>query len=557
MAEILEVRVPDIGEADNVTIAEVLVAVGDTVAEEDSLVTLESDKASMEIPAPQAGTVKEIRVAEDDEVAEDAVLVVLEVVGSTNAAPPAPEEVQPPTETTAPPSTPAPETPSTPAAPSVPAESSVVEVQVPDIGEADNVTIAEVLVSVGDTVAEEDSLVTLESDKASMEIPAPSAGTVKEVRVQVDDEVDEGAVLVVLESTTAAAPVTTEAAAAAPAPPAPAPTKAASAPEPPKTPPTKAPSAVPAIDEEAFAKAYASPGVRRFARELGVDLGRVSGTGRKGRITREDVQAFVKAALAGAPSSTGTGGGAAGFDWPAMPEIDFSKFGEVEEKKLPRIRQVSARNLHRSWLHVPHVTQHHEADITEMEAFRKAHSEEAKKKGFKLTPVAFQLKACAQALREFPEFNSSLHPSGKSLILKKYLHIGVAVDTPNGLVVPVIRDVDKKGIYELGSDLLEISGRAREGKLLPQDFQGACFTISSLGGIGGTFFTPIVNAPEVAILGVSRSQMKPIWNGKEFEPRLMLPLSLSYDHRVIDGASAARFIVYLGGLFEDLRRLLL
>ena len=312
------------------------------------------------------------------------------------------------------------------------------------------------------------------------------------------------------------------------------------------------------MDEAAFADAYASPSVRKLARELGADLGRISGTGRKGRITQEDLKGWVKQALQGAVQVTAGGSGQlTGFEWPAMPEIDFSKFGEIEEKKLSRIQKASKRNLHRSWLHVPHVTQHEDADVTDLEAFRKGHSEAAKKQGIKLTPVAFLLKAAAGALRDFPTFNASLHPAGDRLILKKYIHIGVAVDTPDGLVVPVIRDVDQKGIYQLAQEVVETSIRAREGKLTPQDFQGASFTISSLGGIGGTGFTPIVNSPEVAILGASRNRWQPVWNGQEFEPRLMLPLSLSYDHRVIDGASACRFVVHLAALLGDLRKLLL
>lgn len=441
----------------------------------------------------------------------------------------------------------------------------IEEVRIPDIGGTDPVTVSEVLVAVGDTVAVEDSLITLESDKASMDVPSPLAGTVKELKVAEGDAVGEGTVILTVEASREAAP---EKPAATPAS---EPTK----PEPAKPEPPAAATASPVSASQApapaasapaaattdFSLAYASPSVRRLGRELGVDLGRVTGTGRKGRITHDDVRAFVKAVMAagGGPgvSAGAASGGVAGFDWPQMPAIDFSKFGPVEEKKLHRIRQVAARNLHRSWLHVPHVTQHEEADITDMEAFRKAHGDEAKKQGFKLTPLAFLLKAAAAALREFPDFNSSLHPDGDRLILKQYYHLGVAVDTPNGLVVPVIRDVDQKGLFQLGQELIELSGKARDGKLAPRDFQGATFTISSLGGIGGTAFTPIVNAPEVAILGVSRSRTTPVWDGQQFQPRLMLPLSLSYDHRVIDGASAARFVVYLARVLGDLRRLLL
>ncbi len=446
----------------------------------------------------------------------------------------------------------------------------IQEVRVPDIGDVDAVSVAEVLVSPGDEVAVDDSLITLESDKASMEVPSPAAGKVVEVKVAVGDEIGQDALILTLEASPATAdtPAASSPAAAAPSPAVPPPAapapKAEEAPKPPAPAPKPAPtppqSAAPTstIDENSFAQAYASPSVRRLARQLGVDLGRVVGTGRKGRVLKDDVHGFVKAALAGSgPGVATAGGGVSGFEWPAMPDLDFSKFGETEIQPLSRIGKLSARNLHRSWLHVPHVTQHDEADITEMEAFRKAHGEEAKKLGFKLTPVAFLLKAAAAALKAHPRFNASLDASGENLILKKYVHIGVAVDTPKGLVVPVVRDVDQKGLYALAEELLAISGRARDGKLTPNDFQGACFTISSLGGIGGTAFTPIVNAPEVAILGVSRSSMKPIFQNGEFVPRLMLPLSLSYDHRVIDGASAARFIVHLSGLLGDLRRLLL
>ena len=462
------------------------------------------------------------------------------------------------------------------------------EVRVPDIGDIDAVTVLEILVAVGDEVAVEDSLITLESDKASMDVPSPVAGTVREISVAVGDEVSEGSVILILEASAAASeskaepeaeasaetetesqpeapteskapPASTPTPAAPPAASPPAPKPQASASSSPPAPQTAAPQTATAangeIDETAFRLAYASPSVRRLARQLGVDLGRVSGSGRKGRITQEDVHGFVKEALQ--QPAGGVGEGVSGFAWPAMPSIDFAKFGAVESKPLSRIRKVAARNLHRSWLHVPHVTQHDEADITDMEAFRKAEGETAKKEGYKLTPVAFLLKAAAAALKTFPDFNASLDESGENLILKHYVHIGVAVDTPQGLVVPVIRDVDRKSLSELAKELMETSSRARDGKLKPDDFQGGCFTISSLGGIGGTAFTPIVNAPEVAILGVSRSQLKPVWNGSEFEPRLMLPLSLSYDHRVIDGASAARFVVHLGGLLSDLRRLLL
>jgi len=426
----------------------------------------------------------------------------------------------------------------------------IEEVRVPDIGDIDAVDVIEVLVSPGDTVAEGDSLIVLESDKASMDVPAPVAGVVSEIMVSVGDQVSEGTTVAKME-VSAEVPAPKPAEEKAPE----KPVEPAPAIEPDKKPPVAEPPRLlppPPGKTSSQKPAYAGPSVRRFARELGVDLHQVKGSGRKGRITKDDVKAFVKAAM-NRPAGTESGGSAI----PPMPVIDFSKFGEIEVQPLTRIQKISAASLHRSWLNVPHVTQFDEADITEMEAFRKAHKEEAAKKGLKLTPLGFLLKAVAAGLIAFPKFNASLDPSGESIILKKYVNIGVAVDTPNGLVVPVLKDVDKKGLYELGAELGELSTRARDGKLKPADIQGACFTISSLGGIGGTAFTPIVNAPEVAILGVSRSSMKPIFINGEFQPRLMLPLSLSYDHRVIDGADAARFTTYLSGVLSDLRRLLL
>jgi pyruvate dehydrogenase E2 component (dihydrolipoamide acetyltransferase) len=449
----------------------------------------------------------------------------------------------------------------------------VEQVKVPDIGDFDEVDVVEVIVSVGDRVGVEDPLITLESDKASMEVPAPAAGVVRKIAVKVGDKVGEGDVILELELAEGEAGKAAEsgegeaAASEASAPPAPAgkPT-AEQVPEPapePAAPATAAPHVEPAhrappardvVGEVKQAPPHASPSVRRFARELGVDLARVAGSGPKGRILKEDVQGFVKRALA-APAGAAPAGG--GLALPPMPEIDFSKFGPVEEAKLSRIRVKSAENLHRSWLHVPRVTQFDEADITELEKFRSAEKAGAEKRGVKLTPLAFLMKAAAGALREFPDLNSSLHPAGDRLVVKKYIHLGIAVDTPNGLVVPVIRDVDKKGIYELAAELGEVSARARENKLRPDDWLGATFTISSLGGIGGTNFTPIVNAPEVAIMGVARNQWRPVWNGKEFVPRLILPFSVAYDHRVVDGATAVRFTTQLAGLLSDLRRLLL
>jgi len=445
---------------------------------------------------------------------------------------------------------------------------SVKEIRVPDIGDFKDVEVIEVLVSPGDRIQADDSLVTVESDKASMEIPAPEGGVVKEVKVQVGDRINEGDLILLLEPADTGAEAETETAearpesspdagsvaeTAAPAP-QPVPERAPDAPIPEI--PKPAPPPAGSVDEEGFRLAHASPAVRRFARELGVDLARVQGSGPKGRILKEDVQQFVKQALSSgvAPASAGSTGAPLGVA--PMPEIDFSQFGEIETQKLTRINRLTGEFLHRNWVHIPHVTQFDEADITELEAFRKQLNAEYSEQGVKITPLAFIMKAVVAALKRHPRFNSSLAPSGEELILKKYFHIGVAVDTPDGLVVPVIRDVDQKSIIELSTELRELAGKARKGQLGPADMSGGCFTISSLGGIGGTAFTPIVNAPEVAILGVSRSETKPVWNGSEFVPRLMLPLSLSYDHRVIDGADGARFTTTLRELLSDIRRLL-
>lgn len=430
--------------------------------------------------------------------------------------------------------------------------SEMVEVKVPDIGDFDTVEIIEVLVAVGDQIAEEDSLITVESDKASMEIPSSHAGTVKEVKVNIGDAISEGAVVILLEASGAAAePVKEEnaplaektAVASAPVPaakPAPAPVK---------------PSPTASIDPVSFKNAHASPAVRRFARELGVDLGKVSGTGRSSRIVKEDIQSFVKKLMSSGGSSVNGGGSALGVE--PMPEIDFSQFGEVEIKPLSKINKLTGKFLHRNWVTIPHVTQFDEADITSLEAFRKQSNKEFEKEGVKFTMLSFIMKAVAAGLKKYPRFNSSLEPSGENLILKNYFNVGVAVDTPDGLVVPVIRDVDKKSLVDISKELRELSIKARDKKLKPSDMQGGSISISSLGGIGGTKFTPIVNAPEVAILGVSKAEMKPVWNGSEFEPKLMCPLALSYDHRVIDGADGARFITYVSHLLADARRLLL
>jgi pyruvate dehydrogenase E2 component (dihydrolipoamide acetyltransferase) len=438
---------------------------------------------------------------------------------------------------------------------------AIKEVVVPDIGDFKDVPVIEVMVKPGDSIKPEQSLITLESDKATMEVPAPFAGIVKDIKVKVGDKVSQGSVIASVEAGEGApAPATAPAAPSAPArapapPPAPvAPAAAAPAPAPAPAPAAAAPALAP-VDEAGFAKAHASPAVRRFARELGVDLSKVTGTGPKSRVLREDVQGYVKQALA-RPAAAAAGPGL-GLALPAMPAVDFSKFGPIESKPLSRIKKISGANLHRNWVAIPHITQNDEVDITEMEAFRKQSADELQKQGVKLTPLAFLIKACVAALKRFPSFNASLSPDGESLILKQYYHIGVAVDTPNGLVVPVIRDADRKGAVELAKELAGVSQRMRDGKMSPTDMQGGTFSISSLGGIGGTHFTPIINAPEVAILGVSRSSMKPVWKDGQFVPRLMLPLSLSYDHRVIDGAEGARFITYLNSALTDVRRLLL
>ncbi|TNZ66709.1 pyruvate dehydrogenase complex dihydrolipoyllysine-residue acetyltransferase [Vibrio parahaemolyticus] len=527
-AELKEVHVPDIG-GDEVEVTEIMVAIGDSIEEEQSLITVEGDKASMEVPAPFAGTLKEIKVAAGDKVSTGSLIMVFETAGS--GAPAAPAAVEAP-------------------AAAAPAASAAKEVNVPDIG-GDEVEVTEIMVAVGDTVEEEQSLITVEGDKASMEVPAPFAGTVKEIKIAAGDKVSTGSLIMVFEvAGTAPAPAAAPAQAAAPAA---APVPKAEAPA------AAAPAAGDFQDNDEYA--HASPVVRRLAREFGVNLSKVKGSGRKSRILKEDVQNYVKEALkrleSGAAAS-GKGDGAALGLLP-WPKVDFSKFGETEVQPLSRIKKISGANLHRNWVMIPHVTQWDNADITALEAFRKEQNAiEAKKDtGMKITPLVFIMKAAAKALEAFPAFNSSLSEDGESLILKKYVNIGIAVDTPNGLVVPVFKDVNKKGIYELSEELMAVSKKARAGKLTAADMQGGCFTISSLGGIGGTAFTPIVNAPEVGILGVSKSEMKPVWNGKEFEPRLQLPLSLSYDHRVIDGAEGARFITYLNSCLSDIRRLVL
>ena len=526
----LEVNVPDIG-GDEVAVTEILVKVGDTVDADQSLLTVEGDKASMEVPAPFAGVVKEIKVALGDKVSTGSLIMVFEVAGAAPAAAPVAAA-------------------SAPVA-AAPAVAAVKEVNVPDIG-GDEVAVTEILVKVGDSVDADQSLITVEGDKASMEVPAPFAGVVKALKIAVGDKVKTGSLIMEFE-VAGAAPVAPVAAAPAAAP-APAPAKAAAAPAPVAA--ARAEEKGEFVASEAYV--HATPAIRRLAREFGVNLANVKGSGRKGRIQKEDVQNYVKEALKRAASAPAAGSGA-GLGVLPWPKVDFAKFGDIEEVPLTRIQKISGPNLHRNWVMIPHVTQFDEADIGELEAFRKEQNVIAEKQqlGFKITPLVFILKAAAKALEAHPRFCSSLSEDGSTLIMKKYIHIGVAVDTPNGLVVPVVRDVNKKGIYELSKDLAEISKKARAGKLTGADMQGGCFTISSLGGIGGTQFTPIVNAPEVAILGVSKSDMKPKWNGKEFVPQLTLPLALSYDHRVIDGADGARFITTLTGVLSDIRRLVL
>lgn len=531
--ELKEVQVPDIG-GDEVEVTEIMVAIGDVVTEEQSLITVEGDKASMEVPAPFAGTVKEIKIASGDKVTTGSLIMVFEVAGSGTSAPAPVAQA------------------SAPAAPAAPAVAADKDVQVPDIG-GDEVEVTEIMVAVGDMVEEEQSLITVEGDKASMEVPAPFAGKVKAIKVAAGDKVSTGSLIMVFE-VAGAAPA--QVAVTAPMQ-ASAPSAAAAAPV------AQASAATTADFQENHEYAHASPVVRRLAREFGVNLSKVKGSGRKSRILKEDVQNYVKEALkrlesGSAAVASGKGDGAALGLLP-WPKVDFSKFGETEVQPLSRIKKISGANLHRNWVMIPHVTQWDNADITELENFRKEQNAiEAKKDtGMKITPLVFIMKAVAKALEAFPAFNSSLSEDGESLILKKYVNVGIAVDTPNGLVVPVFKDVNKKGIYELSAELAEVSKKARAGKLTAADMQGGCFTISSLGGIGGTAFTPIVNAPEVGILGVSKSEIKPVWNGKEFAPRLQLPLSLSYDHRVIDGAEGARFITYLNGCLSDIRRLVL
>lgn len=552
-----QIQIPDIG-SDEVTVTEVMVNVGDTISVDQSIINVEGDKASMEVPAPEAGVVKEILVKVGDKVSTGTPMLVLEAAG---AAPAADE-----------PTAPVADAPTAPVVATAPTASAIVEVNVPDIG-GDEVNVTEIMVAVGDTITEEQSLITVEGDKASMEVPAPFGGVVKEILVKSGDKVSTGSLIMRFEvlgaapAESASAPASTSApqtaapATTAQAPQATAPDTTAQAP--------KSNNNVSGLSQEqveaSTGYAHATPVIRRLAREFGVNLDKVKGTGRKGRIVKEDIEAYVKTAVkayeSGATAqATGNGvANGAGLGLLPWPKVDFSKFGEIEEVELSRINKISGANLHRNWVIIPHVTHFDKADITDLEAFRKEQNALAEKQklGVKITPVVFIMKAVAKALEAYPRFNSSITEDAQRLILKKYINIGVAVDTPNGLVVPVFKNVNKKGIIELSRELMEVSKKAREGKLTASDMQGGCFTISSLGGIGTTHFAPIVNAPEVAILGVSKSSMEPVWNGKEFAPRLILPMSLSFDHRVIDGADGARFISYLGSVLADLRRLVM
>ena len=524
MSQIIEIKVPDIGDYKDVPVIEVLVKAGDKIEKEQSIVVLESDKATMDVPSSHAGIVKDVKVKVGDTLSEGSVVITLEEGAAVTTAAPTPAAVPTSTPTTS--------------------GGAPIEIKVPDIGDYKDVPVIEVLVKPGDKVEKEQSIVVLESDKATMDVPSTHAGIVKEVKVKVGDHLSEGSVVIILEG--GGGPVSAPTATVAPA------AKAVEPPIPraPAPPPLSNPA--PQID---VAYSHASPSVRKFARELGVTIAQVKGSGPKGRITQEDVQAFVKAAMsagAGSPAAASAGGSLGGLNLIPWPKVDFTKFGEIDRQPLNRIKKLTAANLGRNWVMIPAVTYHEDADITDLEAFRVLTNKENEKKGVKITMLAFLMKAAVAALKKYPEFNSSL--DGDDLILKKYFNIGFAADTPTGLVVPVIKNADKKGIFEIAQETSELAGLAREGKLKPDQMQGASFTISSLGGIGGTYFSPIVNAPEVAILGVSKAAMKPVWDGKQFVPRLICPLSLSADHRVIDGALATRFNVYIAQLLADFRR---
>jgi len=576
---LIEIHVPDIGDFDEVTVIELLVKPGETVKAEQSLITVESDKASMEIPSSASGTVKELKVNLGDKVKQGSLVLVLDVAetgapagaGAATSNPPA---VAP---SSAPAAVPASKA-EVPAPVAAPANNSLIQVLVPDIGDFKDVTVIEVMVKAGDTVKLEQSLITVESDKASMEIPSGAAGVIKELKVKLGDKINVGDLMAVFEAAAPAqavapkaVPAGAEAKTAPAAPDAPGATKVAPTAqtgESASSPSSEAATTpLPAHDLSTTLQGnlpHASPSVRKFARELGVPLAEVRASGPKGRITEVDVQAFTRSVMAGAiqtlaaavqMKASGASSDGAALGLIPWPKVDFSKYGAVDRKDLPRIKKISGANLHRNWVMIPHVTNHDDADITDLEAFRISTNKENEKSGVKVTMLAFLIKACVAALRKFPDFNSSL--DGDQQVFKQYYNIGFAADTPNGLVVPVIKDADKKGVLQISLEMSELASKARDGKLSPGEMSGACFTISSLGGIGGRYFTPIINAPEVAILGVCRSTMEPVWNGSAFMPRLMLPMSLSWDHRVIDGASAARFNAYVGQILGDFRRVLL
>ena len=574
---LLEIQVPDIGDFDEVTVIELMVKPGDTVAVDQSLITVESDKASMEIPSSHAGVVKDIRVKLGDKVKQGSIVVALEVAGAAaqpvSASNEASKQAVAPVLSAQAAINNVVSSNSAPAPAPTPAAAGPIEVHLPDIGDFKDVAVIELLVKVGDTVKAEQSLMTVESDKAAMEIPSSAAGVVKEMKVKLGDKVNIGDLIVVLQGVASSGAPAAAAAAMAPANPASA-SASASTSAPATASPVAAPIAAAAAPVQAhdpttapIGLPHASPSVRKFARELGVPLGEVKGSGMKGRITEADVQAFTQAVMSGATqtvaakaqqtgakgsSGSSDGGGLGLLAW---PKVDFAKFGAVERKDMSRIKKISGANLHRNWVLIPHVTNHDDADITDLEAFRVLMNKENEKAGIKVTMLAFLIKACVAALKKFPEFNASL--DGDQIVYKQYFHIGFAADTPNGLMVPVIKDADKKGVFEISKEMGELAKKARDGKLSPAEMSGGCISISSLGGIGGRYFTPIINAPEVAILGVCKSSMEPVWDGKVFQPRLMLPLSLSWDHRVIDGAAAARFNAYLGQILSDFRRVML
>ena len=561
---LIEIKVPDIGDFDEVTVIELMVKPGDTVKADQSLITVESDKASMEIPSSHAGVVKELRVVLGDKVKEGSVVLMLEVAGEAGATA-APAAAAPVSAPNQPVTQVAPAQAATVTVAPVAASTGPIEVRVPDIGDFKDVAVIEIFVKPGDTIKVEQSLITVESDKAAMEIPSSHAGILKELKVKVGDKVNIGDLLAMLEgATTAAAVVATAAAPAVPAVSA----SFAPAPTPELSVIVKLDAAVPAHNPTTLAIGlpHASPSVRKFARELGVPLNEVKGSGLKGRITDADIQSFTRSVMSGAiqtvaaqaqakPAAAAAGNDGAGLGLIPWPKVDFTKFGPIERKDMSRIKKISGANLLRNAIMIPAVTNHDDCDITDLEAFRVSTNKENEKSGVKVTMLAFLIKACVSALKKFPDFNSSL--DGDAIIYKQYFHIGFAADTPNGLMVPVIKDCDKKGIFQISQEMSELAKKARDGKLSPAEMSGASFTISSLGGIGGRYFTPIINAPEVAILGVCKSTMEPVWDGKAFQPRLMLPLSLTWDHRVIDGAAAARFNVYLGQILGDFRRVLL